>query len=108
MLKFVPNNKRILVKVEESKNVSSGGIILAPTAKVAVQYAKIVAVSPHGIPQTDEWIYHKYAIGDTISFPTGCGMDIELEGEKYLLLSDEQILGAIVEEADKSLFDGKL
>ncbi len=90
-MKLKPIEDHVVVKLggpAEEKKV--GGIIIPDTAKEKPQMAKVVAVG------TDEELIKAIKIGDMVLYGKYAGTEVELEGEKYLILSKSDIL-AIVE-----------
>ncbi|MCO6541460.1 MAG: co-chaperone GroES [Lactobacillus sp.] len=90
-----PLGDRILVQVDEEKEQTVGGIVLANNAKEKPQTGEIVAVgagekAPDGkiIPMTlkkgDRVIYDKYA-----------GSEVKYEGNKYLVMHEKDVMAVI-------------
>lgn len=90
-MKLRPIEDNLVVKLEtatEEKTV--GGIIIPDTAKEKPQIAEVIAVG------TDEDLKEIVKVGDRILFGKYSGTEVEIEGEKLLILSKDDIL-AIVE-----------
>jgi len=88
-MKFKPLGERALVQIferEEEKTVS--GIVLPDTAKEKPQTAKVVEVGEfeNGV---------KLNQGDTIVFAKYSGTEINLDGEDYMILDADDILGVV-------------
>jgi len=88
-MKFKPLGERALVQIferEEEKTVS--GIVLPDTAKEKPQTAKVVEVGEfeNGV---------KLNQGDTIVFAKYSGTEISLDGEDYMILDADDILGVV-------------
>ena len=88
-MKFKPLGERALVKMVEREETTSSGIVLPDTAKEKPQTAEVVAVGE------DEEI--KVSQGDVIVFAKYSGTEIKLNGDDYMILDADDILG-IVEE----------
>lgn len=90
-MKLRPIEDRVVVKVHDAKlEKTIGGIIIPDSAKEKPQMAEIVAVG------TDEEMLKLVKIGDMVLYGKYAGTEIELDGEKLLILSKSDIL-AIVE-----------
>lgn len=90
-MKLKPIEDRVVVKIAtatEEKKI--GGIIIPDTAKEKPQMAEVIAVG------TDEDLVKIVKIGDKILYGKYAGTEVEIEGEKLLILSKSDIL-AIVE-----------
>ncbi len=94
-MKLRPLDDRVVIKQSEAEEKTTGGIILPDTAKEKPQIGKIVAVGPGkllddgkrnkmSVKKNDEVIYAKYI-----------GSDIEIDGEKYVILREDDILGIV-------------
>jgi len=77
----------------EPEEVVKGGIIIPDTAKEKPQQGKVIAVAK--VSEDDEPMPVK--VNDTIIFSKYAGTEIELEGEKYIIMAEDDIL-AIVEK----------
>ncbi|NLW19034.1 MAG: co-chaperone GroES [Candidatus Cloacimonetes bacterium] len=90
-MKLRPIEDHLVVKPEtatEEKTV--GGIIIPDTAKEKPQIAEVIAVG------TDEDLKEIVKVGDKVLFGKYSGTEVEIEGEKLLILAKDDIL-AIVE-----------
>lgn len=86
---IVPLNDKILIKVDETEEVTAGGIILPDSAKKITQVGTVVAVGPgqQRIKEDDRVIYAKYG-----------GVDVDITGENLVLLDYESIYGVVIGE----------
>lgn len=90
-MKLKPIEDHVVVKAESAaKEKTVGGIIIPDTAKEKPQMAEVIAVG------TDEDLQKIVKVGDKVLYGKYAGTEIELEGEKLLILSKSDIL-AIVE-----------
>lgn len=90
-MKLRPIEDRVVVKIQaaaEEKKI--GGIIIPDTAKEKPQMAEVIAVG------TDEDLKKIVKVGDKVLYGKYAGTEIELDGEKLLILSKSDVL-AIVE-----------
>lgn len=77
---------RLLVKVEESAEETSSGIILSKTAKEKSTAGKIVAMGPGRFMENGETEPSAFAIGDTVFYGKYSGTEVEFDGEAYMLI----------------------
>ena len=87
-MKFKPLGERALVKVVEREEQTASGIVLPDTAKEKPQTAEVVAVG-----ELEDGI--KVSEGDVIVFAKYSGTEISLEGEDYMILDADDILGIV-------------
>ena len=94
-MKIRPMNDRILVvRVEEEKK-TAGGIIIPDTAKEKPQQGKVIAVGKGKVEKDGKVTPLDVKEGDTILFGKYSGQEIKLDGEEYLIMREEEILGVI-------------
>ncbi|MDQ4000042.1 MAG: co-chaperone GroES [Actinomycetota bacterium] len=87
-MKFKPLGERALVKVVEREETTQSGIVLPDTAKQKPQTAEVVAVG-----QFENEV--KVNEGDVIVFAKYSGTEITLDGEDYMILDSDDILGVV-------------
>lgn len=94
-MKLVPLDDRVVIKQSEAEEKSTGGIILPDTAKEKPQRGKVVAVGPGKM--TDEGKRSKMSVkkGDEVIYAKYLGNDVEIDGVKYVILHENDILGVI-------------
>jgi chaperonin GroES len=105
-MKVRPLHDRILIKRIEEKETVKGGIIIPDTAKEKPQEGEVIAVG--GGKKTDEGkvIALDVKAGDRILFGKYSGTEIKVEGEEYLIIREDEVLG-VIEAAKHSAAGGK-
>ncbi len=86
-MNFRPLGERALVKIVEREEKTASGIVLPDTAKEKPQTAEVVAVG-----EGDDL---KISQGDVIVFAKYSGTEISLDGEDYMILDADDILGVV-------------
>ncbi len=94
-MKIRPLNDRILVKRLEEEEKTKGGIIIPDTAKEKPAEGEVVAVGPGKMNDAGERIAMDVKEGDRVLFSKYGGTDVKLEGEDYLIMREDDILGVI-------------
>lgn len=94
-MKVRPLGDRVLVKRLEEEEKTKGGIIIPDTAKEKPQQGKIVAVGNGRTTEDGKVIPLNVKVGEKVLFQKYAGSDIKIEGEDYLILREEEILGII-------------
>jgi chaperonin GroES len=72
-----------------------GGIIIPDTAKEKPQQAEVVAVGAGKILESGERAGMDVEAGQRILFGKYSGSDIKVDGEEYLILREDEILGVL-------------
>ena len=98
MARLKPLYDKIVVEVEEAKEQrTASGIMIPDTAQEKPQVGKVIAVG-EGKPLENGQIRPlRVKEGDYVVFNKYAGTEVELEGKKYLILSEEEVL-AILEK----------
>ena len=98
-MKVRPLHDRILVKRIEEKETLKGGIIIPDTAKEKPQEGLVVAIGNGKILDNGTKVNLDVKEGDHILFGKYSGSDIKIEGEEYLILREDEVLGILTESA---------
>lgn len=90
-----PLADRVLVKVEEEETKTMGGILLPDTAQKKSQKGVVVSVGSGKMTEEGKRLPLEVKEGDEVLFAKYSGTEIEDKGEKYLLLSERDILAIL-------------
>ena len=94
-MKLRPLNDRILVKRVEEETKTKGGIIIPDTAKEKPAEGKIVAVGVGALNNDGVRVPLEVKKADRILFWKYGGQEIKIEGEEYLIMSEQEVLCVI-------------
>jgi len=94
-MKIRPLNDRLLVQRLEEEEKTSGGIIIPDSAKEKPAEGKVVAVGPGKVSDAGERVALQVKEGDVILFSKYGGTDVKLDGEDYLIMREDDVLGII-------------
>jgi chaperonin GroES len=94
-LKLKPLGDRVIVKQSEAEEKTKSGILLPDSAKEKPTKGKVVAVGPGKVD--DNGKRHELGVrtGETIYYGKYSGTDVEVEGEKFVILRESDILGVL-------------
>ena len=90
-----PLGNRVVIEPIEQEEVTAGGIVLPETAKEKPQKGKVVAAGP-GEKEEGKHVALDVKVGDVVLFAKYAGTEIKMEGTKYLIMRETDLL-AIVE-----------
>jgi len=90
-----PLQDRILVKRLEEQEEKRGGIIIPDTAKEKPQEGKVIAVGNGKVLETGQRVPLDVKAGDRVLFGKYAGSEVKIEGEEYLILREDDILGVL-------------
>jgi len=94
-MKIRPLNDRILVKRLEEEETTAGGIIIPDSAKEKPAEGEIVAVGPGKMNDGGDRVAMDVKTGDRVLFSKYGGTAVKLDGEDYLIMREDDILGVI-------------
>ena len=90
-----PLHDRIIVRRIDEGEQKVGGIIIPDTAKEKPQEAEVVAAGSGKRNETGQVFPLEVKAGDRILFGKYSGTEIKLDGQEYLILREDEILGVI-------------
>jgi chaperonin GroES len=94
-MKLKPLDDRVVVKQSEAEDKTAGGIILPDTAKEKPQLGKVVAVGPGKLLDDGKRGPMSVKKGDKVIYAKYIGSDVEINGEKHIILKESDILGVV-------------
>ncbi len=94
-MKIRPLNDRILVQRLEQEEKTAGGIIIPDSAKEKPAEGKIVAVGKGKLDDNGKRVKMEVKVGDCVLFSKYGGTDVKLDGEDYLIMREDDILGIV-------------
>ncbi len=91
-----PIGDRVLVqRLEEKEQKTGGGIIIPDSAKEKPQEAKVVALGTGKRDEKGEKIAFEVKAGDKVLISKYGGTEVKVEGEEYLIIREDDILGIV-------------
>jgi chaperonin GroES len=97
-MKVRPLHDRVLIKRIEEQETLRGGIIIPDTAKEKPQEGEVVAAGTGKRLESGEIIPLEVKAGDRVLFGKYSGTEIKLDGQEYLILREDEILGILSAE----------
>ena len=94
-MKLRPLQDRILVQRVEEETTTKGGIIIPDTAKEKPAEGKIVAVGQGKVGEDGKRVAPEVKTGDRILFGKYAGTEVKIEGEEFLIMREDDVLGVI-------------
>ena len=94
-MKLRPMQDRIIVKRVEEETVTAGGIYIPETAKEKPMKGEIVAVGNGKKTEDGKVIPLDVKVGEKVLFGKYSGTEIKIEGEEFLIMREDDILGVM-------------
>ncbi|MBL9030922.1 MAG: co-chaperone GroES [Phycisphaerae bacterium] len=90
-----PLEDRVLVKPVESESKTASGIYLPESAKERPVRGKVVSVGPGKRLDNGKRAQLSVKVGDTVVYGKYAGTEVEIKGDKHLILKETELLGVI-------------
>ena len=94
-MKLRPLKDRILVQRVKEEEKTKGGIIIPDTAKEKPVEGRVIAAGIGKLSEEGKRIALEVKTGDRILFGKYSGNEIKIEGEEYLIMREDDVLGVI-------------
>ena len=93
--KLTPLHDRILVRRVEEAETTRGGIIIPDSAKDKPQEGEVVSVGKGKVNEEGKIRPLEVKEGDRILFGKYAGTEIKIDGEDFLIMREEEVLGIL-------------
>ncbi|MGJ3237106.1 MAG: co-chaperone GroES [Anaerolineae bacterium] len=90
-----PLNDRVVVEPIEQETTTASGLVLPETAKEKPQQGKVLAVGPGTRDEDGERMPLDLEVGDIVLFAKYAGTEIKIDGNKVLIMKENDILGVL-------------
>jgi chaperonin GroES len=102
LAKIRPLYDRIVVKrIDESAEKTASGLFIPDSAKEKPQEGEVVAVGKGKRNEEGKLIELDVKVGDRILFGKYSGSDIKVDGEEYMIMREDEVLGVLDTAAKK-------
>jgi chaperonin GroES len=92
---FTPLHDRLLVRRIEESETTRGGIIIPDTAKEKPQEGEVISVGKGKSNDEGKVFPLDVKKGDRILFGKYSGTEIKIDGEEFLIMREEEVLGIL-------------
>ena len=90
-----PLHDRIIVERLEEETKTAGGLIIPDTAKEKPQQGKVIAVGKGKKTEDGKVLPLDVKVGDKVLFGKYAGTDIKIDGQEFLMMREDDILGVV-------------
>ncbi len=88
-----PLHDRLLVKRVEEDTKTAGGIIIPDTAKEKPQKGTVIATGKGKVTEDGKTLPLEVKVGDNVLFSKYAGTDLKLDGDNFLMITENDVLG---------------
>ncbi len=90
-----PLDDRVVIKPSEAQDKTAGGIFLPDTAKEKPQVGKVVWIGPGKVQDDGKRTPVSVKKGDEVVYGKYMGNEVELDGQKYVIVREGDLLGVL-------------
>jgi chaperonin GroES len=101
-----PLHDRVIVKRLDQETKTASGLIIPDAAAEKPDQGEVLAVGNGKVADNGTVRALEVKVGDRVLFGKYSGTEIKLDGEEYLIMREDEILG-VIEKADKAKGKGK-
>lgn len=83
---------KVLIKIEEPKEIKKSGIIIPDTAKEKPQEGKVIMVGPGKKTDDGKVLPMEVKVGDVVLYEKYAGKNVKIDDEEYVIVSEEDII----------------
>jgi chaperonin GroES len=94
-MKVTPLHDRVLIARLDEGEQQVGGIIIPDTAREKPQRGTVIAVGKGKLREDGGLTPLDVKVGDTVLFGKYSGQDIKIDGEDFLIMKEDEVLGVI-------------
>ena len=94
-LKVRPLDDRVVIEPLEAEEKTSGGILLPDTAKEKPRQGKVLSLGDGKLLEDGKRAAFQVKEGDRVLFSSYSGNEVQVDGEEYLIMSEDDILAVI-------------
>jgi len=93
--KLTPLHDRVVIQRVAEAETTRGGIIIPETAKDKPQEGKVIAIGKGKVSEDGKVLPLDVKEGDRVLFGKYAGNEIKIDGEDFLIMREEEILGIL-------------
>ena len=94
-MKLKPLADRVIVKQSDAEEKTASGILLPDSAKEKPTKGKVISVGPGKLDDNGKRMEVGVRAGDAVYYGKYSGTDVEIDGEKFVILRESDILGVL-------------
>lgn len=93
-MKFRPLGNRVLVR-PTTRDTTESGIYIPSNDYMNVQRGEVLSVGNGAVTMSGDIIPMEVSVGDVVMYSKSAGVEIEVEGEEYLLFHETDLMGVL-------------
>lgn len=94
-MKIEPLHDNVVIKPASQEEMTASGLVLPQTTEEKPMQGEVVAIGPGKLDEDGKRLPMSVKEGDTVLFTKYAPDEVELDGEDYLVISEEKIIGIV-------------
>ncbi|HSV13967.1 MAG TPA: co-chaperone GroES [Tepidisphaeraceae bacterium] len=94
-MKLKPLADRVIVRQSDAEEKTKSGIVLPDSAKEKPTKGKVISVGPGKFDDNGKRMELGVRVNDTVYYGKYSGTDVEVDGQKFVILRESDILGVL-------------
>ena len=94
-IKIRPLDDRVVVEPQEAEEKTAGGIVLPDTAKEKPKQGKVLSLGDGKLLENGKRAAFQVKEGDRVLFTSYAGNEVSLDGEEYLIMTEDDVLAVV-------------
>jgi chaperonin GroES len=94
-MKVVPLGRNLIVKRLEDEPLTAGGVVLPESVDAKTQQGRVLSVGDTWLSDNGTRVEHEVGEGDRVLFSRYGGNEVVVDGQKLLILSEDEILAIV-------------
>jgi len=94
-MKLTPLADRVIVRQSDAEEKTKTGILLPDSAKEKPTKGKVISVGPGKLDDNGKRMELGVRVNDTVYYGKYSGTEVEVSGEKFVILRESDILGVL-------------
>ncbi|MCS6944947.1 MAG: co-chaperone GroES [Sutterellaceae bacterium] len=94
-MKIRPLHDRVIIKRLDQERKTASGIVIPDNAAEKPDQGEVIAVGPGKRDENGKLIPIDLKVGDKVLFGKYAGQTVKIEGEEYLVMREEDVMGVI-------------
>jgi len=94
-MKVVPLGDKVAVRRLDAEETTAGGIVLPDSARESPQQGRVLSVGDGRLLPSGTRVAHQVAEGDRVLFSRYAGMEVIVDDEEILIMSEDDILAVV-------------
>ena len=90
-----PLHDRVIIKRLESERTTASGVVIPDNAAEKPDQGEVVAVGPGRRDEAGKLIEMGVKVGDRVLFGKYSGQSVKIDGEEFLVMREEDIMGVL-------------